>query len=384
MTFRAGEQDARIVAMPKAGGRPVTGTRLGVLDIGSNSAQLQIVDLRHGAPPLPAYAVKQPVRLGEDIDEDGAISEAGIERVVAATSEALTAAEEHRVDLLYVFATAAIRDAANREEILDRIEAAAQVRPQYLGGEDEARLTYLAAHRWYGWSANRILLLDIGGGSMEIALGRDAEPELAVSLPLGAGRLTRLFLPDDPPSSAQVKRLRQHIRATVREVTDRVRWEGPPARVVATSKTFKQLARLTGSPPQRKGPFVARQVRVRDLDVWIPRLQRITAERRAALPGVSATRAKQILAGALVAKLTMDALDIRSVDVCPWALREGIMLHYLQTTQGESWTMPLHHVQPDRVRTARSSLPAQSPEKSSDSGAPGAESVAEHRSSGLG
>jgi exopolyphosphatase/guanosine-5'-triphosphate,3'-diphosphate pyrophosphatase len=346
----------------RSANRPDTGTRLGVLDIGSNSAQLQIVDLRHGAPPLPAYAVKQPVRLGEDIGDDGAISEPGIDRVVTATCEALAAAEEHRVDLLYVFATAAIRDASNREEVLDRIEDAAKVRPQYLGGEDEARLTYLAAHRWYGWSANRILLLDIGGGSMEIALGRDAEPELAVSLPLGAGRLTRMFLRDDPPSAAQVKRLRQHIRATVREVTDRVRWEGPPARVVATSKTFKQLARLTGSPPQRKGPFVARQVTINNLNTWIPRLQGLSAERRAALPGVSGTRAKQILAGAPVAKLTMDALDIRSADVCPWALREGIMLHYLQTTQGESWTMPLHHVRPDHVRNGHGrSAAAQTP-----------------------
>jgi exopolyphosphatase / guanosine-5'-triphosphate,3'-diphosphate pyrophosphatase len=330
--------------------RADAGTRLGVLDIGSNSAQLQIVDLRHGAPPLPAYAVKQPVRLAEDISDDGVISDAGIERVVRATCEALAAAEDHRVDLLYVFATAAIRDASNREQVLDRIEDAAKVRPQYLGGEDEARLTYLAAHRWYGWSANRILLLDIGGGSMEIALGRDAEPELAVSLPLGAGRLTRAFLPDDPPNSNQVKRLRQHIRATAREVTDRVRWEGPPARVVATSKTFKQLARLTGSPAQRKGPFVARRVTVADLNTWIPRLQQLSANKRANLPGISAARAKQILAGALVAKLTMDALDIKSVDVCPWALREGIMLHYLQSTQGESWTMPLHHVRPDHVR----------------------------------
>ncbi|HZC53452.1 MAG TPA: hypothetical protein VE441_13275 [Mycobacterium sp.] len=341
----------RVVPMPNVGGRPVTGTRLGVLDIGSNCAQLQIVDLRHGAPPLPAYAVKQRVGLGEDINDDGAVSEAGIGRVVAATAEALVAAEEHRVDLFYVFATAAIRDASNREQILDRIEEVTRVRPQYLGGEDEARLTYLAAHRWYGWSANRILLLDIGGGSMEIALGRDAEPELAVSLPLGAGRLTRLFLPDDPPSSGQVKALRQHIRATVREVTDRVRWEGPPARVVATSKTFKQLARLTGSPPQRKGPFVARHVRVRDLNSWIPRLQRLPAHKRAALRGISGSRAQQILAGALVAKLTMDALDIQSADVCPWALREGIMLHYLQTTQGDSWPMPLQHIDPDHVLT---------------------------------
>jgi len=346
----------RVVAMPGAAGGaggPINGTRLGVLDIGSNSAQLQIVDLRHGAPPLPAYAVRQRVMLGEEIGEDGAIGETGIQRVVTATCAALAAAEEHRVGLLYVFATAAIRDAANREQVLDRVEEAAQVRPQYLGGEDEARLTYLAAHRWYGWSANRILLLDIGGGSMEIALGRDAEPELAVSLPLGAGRLTRAYLSDDPPGAGQVKRLRQHIRATVREVTDRVRWEGPPARVVATSKTFKQLARLTGSPAQRKGPFVSRRVKVSDLNKWIPKLQRMTAEERAALPGVSASRSSQILAGALVAKLTMDALDIRCADVCPWALREGIMLHYLQTTQGESWTMPLHHVHPAQVGLAR-------------------------------
>lgn len=340
------EVRARLVPVPDATAQPVSGTRLGVLDIGSNSAQLQIVDLRHGAPPLPAYAVKHPVLLGEEIGDDNMVSQTGIDRVVQACCASVDEVEKYRVDLLYVFATAAIRDAANRDEILDRIEAAADVRPQYLGGEDEARLTYLAAHRWYGWSANRILLLDIGGGSMEIALGRDAEPELAVSLPLGAGRLTRDFLPDDPPSRAQLRDLRRHIRTTVREVTDRVRWEGPPGRAVATSKTFKQLARLTGSAPQRKGPFVRRQVDVRDLRHWIPRLAELPAAKRADLPGVSASRARQILAGALVAKLTMSALDIRVADVCPWALREGIMLHYLQTAQGESWAMPLHHTRP--------------------------------------
>jgi exopolyphosphatase/guanosine-5'-triphosphate,3'-diphosphate pyrophosphatase len=343
----------RLVPVPDSTAQPVSGTRLGVLDIGSNSAQLQIVDLRHGAPPLPAYAVKHPVLLGEAVVDDDTVSTAGIQRVVQATCAAMDAVEKYRVDLLYVFATAAIRDAANRDEILDRIEAAADVRPQYLGGEDEARLTYMAAHRWYGWSANRILLLDIGGGSMEIALGRDAEPELAVSLPLGAGRLTRAFLPDDPPNEAQLRELRRHIRATVREVTDRVRWEGPPARVVGTSKTFKQLARLTGGAPQCKGPFVERRVTVRDLNDWIPRLAKMPAHKRADLPGVSASRSRQILAGALVAKLTMTELDVRIAHVCPWALREGIMLHYLQSTQGESWDMPLHHVRPGHHATSR-------------------------------
>jgi exopolyphosphatase / guanosine-5'-triphosphate,3'-diphosphate pyrophosphatase len=132
----------------------------------------------------------------------------------------------------------------------------AAVRPQFLTGHDEARLTYLAVHQWYGWSAGRLLIIDIGGGSMEIVLGRDAEPDLAVSLPLGAGRLTRAFLPDDPPSQSQLSALRQHVNATLREVADRLRWEGTPGKAVGTSKTFKQLARLAGAPAQRKGPFV--------------------------------------------------------------------------------------------------------------------------------
>lgn len=309
---------------------PFGSTRLGVLDIGSNSAQLQVVDLGHGAPPLPAYAVKHPTRLADDIGPDGSISPDGIERIIAATDQAVRAADEHRVERLYVFATAAIRDAANRAEVIDRVEQQAGVRPQFLSGEDEARLTYLAVHRWYGWSANRILLLDIGGGTMEIVLGRDAEPDLAVSLPLGAGRLTRAFLPDDPATPAQLKALAQHIRHTVREVTDRVRWEGQPSRAVATSKTFKQLARLTGSAPQRKGPFVRRTLRRADLARCIPDLAGRTAAERAKLRGISPSRARQVLAGALVAKLSMSALDIKSVDVCPWALREGIMLHYIQ------------------------------------------------------
>jgi exopolyphosphatase/guanosine-5'-triphosphate,3'-diphosphate pyrophosphatase len=330
-----------------------THTRLGVLDIGSNTAQLQVVDLRRGAPPLPAYAVKQPTRLAEDIDADGAISPAGIDRLAEATGRAMQAAREHGVGLLYVFATAAIRDAVNRGEVIDLVEREAGVRPQFLSGEDEARLTYLAVHRWYGWSANRVLLIDIGGGSMEIVLGRDAEPDLAVSLPLGAGRLTRAFLPDDPPSRAQLKALRQHIGDTVREVTDRVRWEGPPSRAIATSKTFKQLARLAGCAPQRKGPFVRRTLHGDDLATWIPELARRSAAERAKLRGISPARARQVLAGALLAKLTMSALDIRQVEICPWALREGIMLHYIQT-QDPHWGPTIQQLRPLTAGTAPS------------------------------
>lgn len=314
---------------------------LGVLDIGSNSAQLQVVEVRAGAPPLPTHAVKAPTLLGEAFDADGSIDIAGADRVVEAVRRALEAARRFGVEQLYVFATAAVRDATNRDLILARVEREAGVRPQCLTGADEARLTYLAVHQWYGWSAGRLLVIDIGGGSMEIGLGRDAQPELAVSLPLGAGRLTRAFLPDDPPSRQQLAALRRHVNATLREVADRLRWEGAPARAVATSKTFKQLARLCGGPPQRKGPFVRRSLAAKDLDIWIPRLAQLKASQRAKLRGVSQPRARQIVAGAVVARAAMKALDVAAVEVSPWALREGIILHYLQTRLNETLVLPL-------------------------------------------
>ena len=267
------------------------------------------------------------------------------------------AARRLGVQQLYVFTTSAVRDAANRDLILDRVEAEAGVRPQYLSGEDEARLTYLAVHQWYGWSAGRLLILDIGGGSMEIVLGRDAEPELAMSLPLGAGRLTREFLPGDPPGRHQLTALRRHVNATLREVADRLLWEGVPERAIGTSKTFKQLARLSGGPSQRKGPFVRRPVTAGDLEAWIPRLAGLRARERAKLKGVSRPRSRQIIAGALVARAGMKALNVDSVDVCPWALREGILLHYLQTTFNQSFDLPLRPLNGSSYGKDASGLP---------------------------
>lgn len=164
---------------------------LGVLDIGSTAAQLQVFEVRPGAPLLPARTVKEPTLLGEAFDTDGVIDGAGIDRVALAVMRAMEAARRLGVQRPYVLTTSAVRDAANRDAVLDRIEAEAGVRPQFISSADEGRLTYLAVRHWYGWPGNKQLVLDIGGGSMEIVCGRGTEPELSLSLPLGAGQLTR-------------------------------------------------------------------------------------------------------------------------------------------------------------------------------------------------
>ncbi|TYK53202.1 Ppx/GppA phosphatase family protein [Actinomadura decatromicini] len=307
--------------------------RIGVLDVGSNSAHLKVVDLAVGAPPGSVTTVKRPTRLAEAIDPEGAVEKPAVDRLVASVGEAVRAAAAHGVEELVSFATSAVRDAANQEEIVARVAASTGVRLGFLSGRDEARLTFLAARAWYGWSAGRLLLADIGGGSLEIAHGDGQEPALALSLPLGAGRLTRAHLPGDPPSRKHVRRLRRQVYERLAETSAQVRpgLEGDrPVRAVATSKTFTQLARLTGAPRRKAGPYARRVLDVDRLREQIPVLAAKRAAARAKLRGVSRPRAAQILAGAIVAEALMTTLEVDRVDICPWAIREGLIVRRLQ------------------------------------------------------
>ncbi|MEU9983354.1 Ppx/GppA phosphatase family protein [Streptomyces sp. NPDC050856] len=303
--------------------------RLGVLDVGSNTVHLLVMDAHPGARPLPAHSHKAELRLAELLDADGAIGARGIERLVTITRNALHTAEDKGCEEVLPFATSAIRDASNADAVLKRVKDETGVDLQVLSGEEEARLTFLAARRWYGWSAGKLLLLDIGGGSLEIAYGMDEEPDAAVSLPLGAGRLTAGWLPGDPPDPADVKALRRHVRAEIARTVGEFNRFGRPDHVVATSKTFKQLARLAGAPGSGEGQYVQRVLSRTSLEKWLPELAAMTAEQRCALPGVSEGRAPQLLAGALVAEGAMDLFGIGRLEICPWALREGVILRRL-------------------------------------------------------
>jgi exopolyphosphatase/guanosine-5'-triphosphate,3'-diphosphate pyrophosphatase len=196
-------------------------------------------------------------------------------------------------------------------------------------GDLEARLTFLAARRWFGWSSGRLLIIDIGGGSLEVASGIDEEPDAVASLPLGASRLTRDWLTGDPPAAAQVRRLRKHVRAQIARQVGGMLRQGPPDHVVGTSKTFRQLARIAGAAPSGEGPYVKRVLNRADVAALAERLTRISQAELAKLPGVSASRVAQLPAGALVADAILDLLEVDQLELCPWALREGVILRRL-------------------------------------------------------
>lgn len=302
--------------------------RLGVIDVGSNTVHLLAVDAYAGAHPLPAYSHKIDLRLSEHVDRDGNIDPSGADALVRFVGECRTIAEDQGLADLFGFATSALREAPNGDAVLARVAEEAGTELQVLTGEQEARLTFLAARRWFGWSSGRLFVVDIGGGSLELAAGIDEEPDVAISLPLGAGRLTRA-LDGDPPTPEDLRELRREVRAdiagSVREVTKL----GAPDRVVGTSKTMRSLARVTGAAPSEQGPYVARHLERESLGELVPRLAGMSAAERAALPGISEARSAQVLAGAVVAEATMDLFGLDRLEICPWALREGLILRRL-------------------------------------------------------
>ncbi|MEO3868098.1 Ppx/GppA phosphatase family protein [Nonomuraea sp. B12E4] len=308
--------------------------RLGVLDIGSNTVHLLVVDAHRGARPMPAYSHKVDLRLTEYLDGENRLAARGVERLCEFVGEAMRLAEDKGVEEVLAFATSAVREAANGEQVLAEIDARCGSHIEVLSGRDEARLTFLAVRRWFGWSSGRLLAFDIGGGSLEIAAGVDEEPDVAASLPLGAGRLTRDWFTGDPPSAEEVRKLRKHVRTEIARTVGGIARYGEANRAVATSKTFKQLARIAGAAPSNDGPYVSRSLSRQDMADWAVKLTTMDSAERADLPGVSEGRAAQLAAGAVVADAAMDLFEVDRLEVCPWALREGVILRRLDIMPG--------------------------------------------------
>ncbi|MEU5595418.1 Ppx/GppA family phosphatase [Streptomyces sp. NPDC020298] len=308
--------------------------RISVVDVGSNTVRLVVADAEGGVP-LPVHTAKWRLRLSEQVGPGGKIPDEDVERLVEAVAAASRTAAKWGAAGPLAFATAVVRAAPNRAEVLRAVRTGTGVDLCTLPGEVEAELTFLAARRWLGWQAGPLAVLDIGGGSLEVAFGRGRLPDFVASLPLGAGRLTREFFDDeDPPSAERLRALRRRVRHQLRDVAARIRWEGPRS-AVATSRTFQQLGRLCGAPPGRHGPFVQRVLHRADLRDAVGRLAALPAAERAHLPGISAPRAAQSLAGAVVGHTVMKLTGLGAVALCPWAIREGVLLRRIE--DGPAW-----------------------------------------------
>ena len=299
--------------------------RLGVLDVGSNTVHLQVVDTSPGARPNPTFNYKEELKLTQFIDDNNLISDEGVEKLRSCIKRAIEQSASVQTQELLPFATSALREAGNGEFVINAINKDFRIDLQVLSGEEEAKLTFLAARRWFGWSSGRLLVIDIGGGSLEMAVGVDETPEVAVSLPLGAARLTKEFLKGDPYTDKSLRALRDHIENMLEQILPSLVKHQETDRAIATSKTLRTLARLAGDWFDGTG----KNITIEAMRKVSSKLSEMNEESRAKLPGVSENRASQIVAGALVAESVMRNLEIKELEICPWALREGLVLKWM-------------------------------------------------------
>ncbi|MDO5618554.1 Ppx/GppA phosphatase family protein [Kocuria sp.] len=313
--------------------------RLGVLDVGSNTVHLLLLDVYPGSQPVPYASHKTDLRLVRYLDAAGNISPEGRDALTAFVTEARDFAAENDAEDLLAFATSAIREAGNGDAVLEHVQSHSGVNLIEISGDQEAAVTFSAVRRWFGWSAGRILDLDIGGGSFEMAIGDNGLPAAAVSVPLGAARLTRRLIHGEAALPSETKRLRQHVAKVLAPAVETIGAVGVPTLTAGTSKSFRSLARICGAAPKGEGPYVPRPMHLEDLRLWTRRMEAMTATERAELPGVSVNRAAQMLAAGIVAESAMSMLGVETVQICPWALREGVILRRLDRL----------HVDPDVV-----------------------------------
>ncbi|MCQ4041013.1 Ppx/GppA phosphatase family protein [Streptantibioticus rubrisoli] len=298
-----------------------------VLDVGCHSALLTVVRWRPGSVLDPVFSHKVRLRLHEALDQKGRLGEAGVESVQRAVVEAVTADPRPRPSDLFAFATSVIRDAPNRDEVIAGIARKTGMWLRVLPGEEEARLTYVAARTWAGGRTEPMVVLDIGGGTVEMASGTGDQPRFVRSLPLGARMITRQWLPGGLlPSGRRLAEVRRYLRQCLN------RPPGVPRaargdRVLACSKTFEQLARFA-NPRRHSHKLSLHQLRSRITLLGSP-----GPDHRISLPGISRHRAGQSLAGALVAESLMEACGVEDVEICPWSTREGLLLERLGMTE---------------------------------------------------
>jgi len=314
--------------------------RLGVLDIGSNTAHLSVVEGWPDGTFRPLLDRRAVLRLAEAAFPSLEIPPEAEQRLITTVGEMRATAMEQRVSALVAFATSAIREANNGMAVLGRLREVTGVPVRVLPGVEEARLTYLAARTWATFSARRLLVLDIGGGSLEVAGGEGDHPDIADSLPLGATRLTRRFVRSDPPDEAELAALRVHCLGLLGPLAERVRerdWDV----VCATSKTFRTLANVAEWLPDTPSPsasfgfagidgHTAPVLNAETVNLVAGRLARTTRRERGRLEGLDRLRAGNVVAGSQIAALAMQAFGLQRLVLAPWALREGVIIDYLR------------------------------------------------------
>jgi exopolyphosphatase / guanosine-5'-triphosphate,3'-diphosphate pyrophosphatase len=320
-------------APPRSASRAGTGlapardgtVRVAAIDIGSNSVRQIVADVSADGTIRVVDEMKAAPRLGAGLGETGDLDAAAMDRAMDAITRMHTLAGQLGATRIEAVATSAVREASNGSAFIARVKDATGMRIRVLSGDQEARLSFRSALAHFELGAGRAVVMDIGGGSLELALSADGLVESLESLPLGAIRMTETWLGAEP-GRKEIAALRKAVRAALRGQLPFREWRG--ARMIGSGGTFTNLA---GMHLARQGVATARtthgtSIARAELEHMLEWLQDMPASERATVPGLNPARADIIVAGLAVAAETMARFEARELVVSAYGIREGLLL----------------------------------------------------------
>ena len=311
--------------------RPAEGVRLAAIDIGSNSIRQIVADVSPAGTIRIIDEMKAAPRLGAGLARSGRLGAGSMRHALEALQRMATLARQLGAVRIHAVATSAVREAENRRDFLDLVREETGLKVKLLTGEDEARLSFRSALAHFDLGVRRAVVMDIGGGSLELALSADGLVERLVSLPFGALRLTEDFL-GERPKRKRLRRLRATVRDGIRRVLPVRDWRG--AQLIGSGGTFTNLGamHLAARGLPYDGRVHGTQVVREEIEHLVDTLLASSRAERAATPGLNPARADIILAGLAVAAEVMARIEARDLTVSGYGIREGILLESARVT----------------------------------------------------
>ena len=310
--------------------------RIAAIDIGTNSVHMIVVRVR---PDLSFEVIdreKFMVRLGAGGLGGRSLTAEAMTAALQALSTFKRLADSHGVDEILAVATSATREAANGGEFLSRIERETGIVPMVITGAEEARLIHQAAVYGVDVGSARAVVIDIGGGSVEITLGTATSIQLARSFKIGVIRLTERFVKSDPISDRDERRLEKHVRDEIDRHCEQILAIGFD-RVIGTSGTILSLGAVAATEAGGAAPAELRNLRVSSKQIRRVRkeVREMDLEQRLAMPGLDPRRADLVVAGSALLDTILQRLEADELTLCDLALREGLVLDYVRRHKKE-------------------------------------------------
>ena len=304
--------------------------RIAAIDIGTNSVHMIVVQVRHDQSFEIVDREKEMVRLGAGGLGGRALTEATMRSALQALVKFKRLADSHDVDEVIACATSAVRESENGREFLTEIQQRTGIQARVISGSEEARLIHRAAVYGVDVAGSAAVVIDIGGGSVELTLGRASRPRIAESLKLGVIRLTERFVRSDPISRSDEQRMVHEITSVLAPVVARIRSRGFD-RVIGTSGTILSLGALAADTGRADRSDELRNLRIPAKNIRRLRKELTTLDlaSRIALPGFDPRRADLAVAGSILLSTILRLLGTRELTLCDLALREGLALDYI-------------------------------------------------------